>query len=204
MIYRVNEIFSGLEGEGHNPGTPTVRVRLQGCTQACKLRKVCDQSEALPVLGGAEWSQEEIVARVLAFDEGLPHPFRWTAISGGEPLEQPIEPLIAALQEQGKKVRIETSGLARRLDAPADYIRVSAKEPRPERTLQDRGMELSIVYTGAEDLAAWEQWGDFHFRTLQPLWREDGSSNVTEVLRLCQERPIWQASIQLHKYLGIP
>jgi len=41
-------------------------------------------------------------------------------------------------------------------------------------------------------------------RTLQPLWRLDGTSNVTEVLRICQERPIWQASIQVHKYLGIP
>ena len=28
--------------------------------------------------------------------------------------------------------------------------------------------------------------------------------NVAEVLRICQERPIWQASIQLHKYLGLP
>lgn len=204
MVYRVNEIFAGLEGEGHNPGTPTVRVRLQGCSVACKLRKVCDQAEALPHEGGQELSLEHIVAEVLGFDAGLPYPYPWVSISGGEPLEQVIEPLIWALQREGKKVRVETSGMPRRLEGPVDYIRVSPKEPRPEKTRQDWGLELSVVYTGAEDLPAWEGWGNFAMRTLQPFWRPDGSSNVVEVLRICQERPIWQASVQLHKYLGIP
>ncbi len=204
MIYRVNEIYSGLEGEGHNPGVPTVRVRLQGCTQACKLRKVCDQQEALPNEGGLELSLDDVVARVLACDEGLPYPYPWVSISGGEPLEQIIEPLIWELQARGKRVRVETSGLPRRLEGPVDYIRVSPKEARPERTRQDWGLELSVVYTGAEHLPDWERWGNFAMRTLQPMWRPDGSSNLAEVLHLCQTRPIWQASIQVHKYLQIP
>jgi 7-carboxy-7-deazaguanine synthase len=204
MTYRVAEIFAGLEGEGHNPGTPTVRVRLQGCSVACKLRKVCDQQEALDPAGGSAMSLDAIVARVTGFDAGLPHPYPWVSISGGEPLEQVIEPLIWALQERGKRVRVETSGLPRRLEGPVDYIRVSPKEPKPVRTKQDWGLELSVVWTGVEDLPAWERWGQFAMRTLQPLWRPDGSSNVAEVLRICQERPLWQASIQLHKYLGIP
>ena len=204
MIYRVNEIYPGLEGEGHNPGTPTVRVRLQGCRQACKLRKVCDQQEALTVEGGEPLTLEAVLARVLACDAGLPYPFPWVSLSGGEPLEQPVEPLIAALQQHGKRVRVETSGLARRLECAVDYLRVSPKEARPRLTLQDRGTELSVVYTGAEDLAEWERWGEFAYRTLQPFWRTDDTSNVADVLRLCQERPVWQASVQLHKYLGIP
>ena len=203
MLYSVNEIFAGLEGEGHNPGTPTVRVRLQGCTQNCKLRKVCDQAEALSVEGGEQLSLEAVVERVLAFDEGLPYPYPWTSVSGGEPLEQVIEPLLWRLQAVGKRVRVETSGLPRRLEGPVDYIRVSPKEPRPERTRQDWGLELSVVYTGAEDLPAWEHWGSFAMRTLQPFWRPDGSSNVADVIRICQERPIWQLSMQTHKYLGI-
>lgn len=204
MQYRVNEVFAGLEGEGHNPGTPTVRVRLQGCTQACKLRKVCDQEAALSPDGGRTMSLNEVVASVLQLDEGLPFPYPWVSISGGEPLEQVIEPLIWALQERGKRVRVETSGLPRRLEGPVDYIRVSPKEPRPERTRQDWGLELSVVYTGAEDLPSWERWGNFAMRTLQPLWRPDGSSNVHEVIRICQERPVWQLSVQTHKWLGIP
>jgi organic radical activating enzyme len=147
---------------------------------------------------------EAIIEQVLSLDHGLPYPYPWVSISGGEPLEQPIEPLVQELQARGKRVRVETSGLPRRLEAPVDYLRVSPKEPRPARTKQDWGRELSVVYTGAEDLPAWERWGNFEFRTLQPLWRPDGGSNVAEVLRLCQQRPIWQASIQLHKYLGIP
>jgi organic radical activating enzyme len=204
MNYRVNEIFAGLEGEGHNPGTPTVRVRLQGCVQVCKLRKVCDQEAALALEGGLLLDLEAVVDRVRAFDAGLPYPYPWASISGGEPLEQEIEPLIAALRAAGKRVRVETSGLPRRLSVAVDYVRVSPKEPRPRRTRQDWGMELSVVYTGGEDLAAWERWGEFQYRTLQPLWRADGGSNVAAVIRLCQQRPVWQASIQLHKYLGIP
>jgi len=204
MRYRVNEIFAGLEGEGHNPGTPTVRVRLQGCAQECKLRKVCDQQAALDPDAGDEMSLEAVVERVMSFDEGLPYPYPWVSISGGEPLEQVIEPLLWALQARGKRVRVETSGLPRRLEGPVDYIRVSPKEPRPNRTKQDWGLELSVVYTGAEDLPAWERFGSFAMRTLQPLWRPDGTSNAADVIRICQERPIWQLSVQTHKWLGIP
>src|SRR5262249_52452216 len=108
MIYRVNEIFSGLEGEGHNPGVPTVRVRLQGCTHVCKLRKVCDQAAALAVDGGRLMPLDEVVTEVLSHDLGRPYPFNWVSLSGGEPLEQVIEPLLWVLQERGKRVRVET------------------------------------------------------------------------------------------------
>lgn len=203
MTYRVNEIYAGLEGEGHNPGEPCVRVRLQGCSQNCKLRKVCDQPEALAP-GGLGLRLEEVMAAVLSLDHGRDYPFPWVAISGGEPLEQNIEPLIWALQREGKRVRVETSGLPRRIEGPVDYIRVSPKEPSPKRTLQDWGLELSVVYTGAEDLPAWERFGQFAMRTLQPLWRPDGTSNVQEVIGICLQRPVWQLSVQIHKYLGLP
>src|SRR3954451_13075163 len=88
MVYRVNEIFAGLEGEGHNPGTPTVRVRLQGCAQACKLRKVCDQESALALESGTAMALAAIVDAVVACDAGLPYPYPWVSLSGGEPLEQ--------------------------------------------------------------------------------------------------------------------
>lgn len=201
MIYRVNEVFAGLEGEGHNPGVPTIRVRLQGCSQACKLRKVCDQSEALSG-GGREVALGDLVAEVLAFDAGKAQPFGWVSITGGEPTEQIVEPLAWKLQEHGKRVRLETSGLHRRVEGPWDYIRVSPKEPTPKRTKQDWGLELSVVYTGAEDLAAWETWGAFAMRTLQPLTRPDGSTNLDECVRLCLERPVWQLSVQVHKLFG--
>src|SRR4051812_2816064 len=124
MLYQVNEIFSGLEGEGHNPGTPTIRVRLQGCNVPCKLRKVCDQPEALASGAGLTMSLTEIVAQVQRLDEAAARPFPWVSVSGGEPLEQPIEPLLWKLQEIGKRVRVETSGQPRRLEGPVDYIRV--------------------------------------------------------------------------------
>lgn len=204
MTYQVNEIFAGLEGEGHNPGTPTVRVRLQGCTQKCKLRKVCDQPEALAVEGEIlTLPLGSVMNRVLALDEGRAYPFPWVSISGGEPLEQNIEPLIWALQQVGKRVRVETSGLPRRIEGPVDYIRVSPKERIPERTLQDWGLELSVVYTGGEVLSEWEKWGNFAMRTLQPIWRPDGASNVEQVIQICMERPIWQLSVQTHKWLGL-
>src|SRR3712207_6524799 len=100
LTYRIAEIFPGLEGEGHNPGTPTVRVRLQGCTQACKLRKICDQQEALDPGAGQLLTLDTVLDQVMRCDDGLPHPYPWVSISGGEPLEQNIEPLIWALQDR--------------------------------------------------------------------------------------------------------
>jgi organic radical activating enzyme len=53
MTYPINEIFAGIEGEGHSVGTPCIRVRFQGCSvTTCKLRKLCDQPEAIPAEGG--------------------------------------------------------------------------------------------------------------------------------------------------------
>lgn len=205
MLY-VNEIFSGLEGEGHNPGTPTIRVRLQGCSvMDCKIRRLCDQPEALgPGSKSREMTEAQILATVLDLSARAKLPYDWVSISGGEPLDQLIEPLIWDLQRCGKKVRIETSG-PRRLEGPIEYIRVSPKYDRPSpKTKQDWGLELSLVWTGSEDLEAWEQWGSFAMRTLQPAMLRDGSSNVEEVIRICQERPIWQLSVQVHKFLRIP
>jgi organic radical activating enzyme len=176
---------------------------MQGCVQACKLRAVCDQGEALSVAGGTSMTLDEIVSAVLAFDAGRAYPYGWVSISGGEPTEQNIEPIAWKLQGLGKRVRLETSGLARRVEGPWDYIRVSPKEPRPLRTKQDWGLELSVVYTGAEDLRAWEEFGAFAMRTLQPLWRPDGSSNLAECVQICHARPIWQLSVQTHKLLGL-
>lgn len=203
MEYAVHEVFAGLEGEGHNPGQPTVRVRLQGCRVPCKLRAVCDTPLALAI-NTPNMTLDAVVQTVLRFDTLAIHPFPWVSISGGEPLEQTIEPLLWALQQAGKRIRVETSGQPRRLEGPVDYIRVSPKEPAPRRTQQDWGMELSVVWTGVEKLNEWEQWGQFAMRTLQPLWRPDGTSNVTEVIRLCLERPCWQLSVQTHKWLNIP
>ena len=57
MMYRINEIFYSLQGEGYHTGTPAVFVRFSGCNLRCPF---CDTDFA----DYKEMSAEEIVAAV--------------------------------------------------------------------------------------------------------------------------------------------
>jgi organic radical activating enzyme len=75
-------------------------------------------------------------------------PAEWICLTGGEPLLQPIEGLIAALKTEGFRVQIETNAtLFRRFDA--DWFTISPKPPdyffRPAYTKIAK--EVKIVVT---------------------------------------------------------
>jgi 7-carboxy-7-deazaguanine synthase len=94
-IYRVNEIFSSIQGEGTWIGRPVTFVRLAGCNLACPW---CDTDYQKY----EEMTIEEIADRLQ---------YRNVVITGGEPLLQFIKPLIVELRmERGYVVAYETNG----------------------------------------------------------------------------------------------
>ena len=47
-LYKVNEIFKSIDGEGTRTGLPVIFIRLYGCNLKCKYcdtRYACDQQE---------------------------------------------------------------------------------------------------------------------------------------------------------------
>jgi len=102
----VNELFYSLQGEGPHQGLKTVFVRLQGCNLRCKY---CDTEYAQDLKGGREIELDEVVGTVKRMAEAVVG-CNYVCITGGEPLIQPVNELIAKLRTLGYNVDIETNG----------------------------------------------------------------------------------------------
>jgi len=102
MNYKVNEIFTSIQGEGIHTGLPTTFIRFSGCNLRCRW---CDTKYALDPGNGKDMSIEEILSTVKK-DNG-----KYICLTGGEPLLQPdISRLIGDLIDEGYNVDIETNG----------------------------------------------------------------------------------------------
>lgn len=98
--YRVAEIFESIQGEGYWTGVPATFIRLQGCPVHCSW---CD-SQYTWGEGGSTVSVEEIIETVKKRTS------QHVIITGGEPLIQNLDILMANLLQRGLFVQIETSG----------------------------------------------------------------------------------------------
>ena len=209
MSYAVKEIFLTLQGEGGQAGRPAVFCRFAGCNlwsgrEADRARAVCSFCDTdfvgMDGVGGGRFADAEALAdAVLAAWRGGPDD-RLTVLTGGEPLLQVDEALVAALHARGFAIALETNGT---LPAPAgiDWICVSPKAQAP--VVQTRGQELKLVYPQAGvDPARFETW-DFERFLLQPMDSPDRAANTQAAIAYCLEHPRWRLSVQTHKYLGI-
>lgn len=182
-MYRVNEIFYSLQGEGYWTGTPMVFVRLSGCNLRCPF---CDTDHS----AFTEMSADEIVR------EALKYSARRICLTGGEPSLQADNALIGAFHGAGFTVHIETNG-TRPLPKDIDWVTVSPKSA----IVLDRADELKLVLSDGADPAKWEGFpAAWHF--LQPC-DNAGLMNTEEVVSYIMEHPVWRLSLQTHKLLGI-
>ena len=228
-MYSVKEIFYTLQGEGAQTGRAAVFCRFAGCNlwsgreadRASAICKFCDTDFAdTSGPGGGKFATAEMVADAVAIawsEHGLPGPQMrgtrgtraseiaqgkpYVVCTGGEPLLQLDEPLIAALHARGFEIAVETNGT---VEAPEgiDWICVSPKADA--RLVQTTGDELKLVYPqpGAEP----ERFEKLNFRHffLQPMDGPVREANTKLALEYCLAHPQWRMSLQTHKLLGIP
>ena len=178
MVYRVNEIFYSLQGEGYHTGQAAVFVRLSGCNLRCPF---CDTDFSTYT----EMTADEIAAEVQRL---APDPQVLIILTGGEPSLQADETLST-----------------RPLPVGIDWITCSPKEG--SRVVIPFANELKIVYQGGLQDAAYqsqdvEQWAkqipaEHHY--LQPC----SCQNTAEVIDYILRHPHWHLSLQTHKYLNI-
>jgi organic radical activating enzyme len=104
--YPVAERFVAPQGEGLWTGVPMAFVRLIGCSVGKKICTSCDTDfdRMLPDMGGGLYDAEEIVT--FAGEHRL-------CLTGGEPLDRDIRPILNAAAEAGVFVHVETSGTVR-------------------------------------------------------------------------------------------
>jgi 7-carboxy-7-deazaguanine synthase (Cx14CxxC type) len=210
MSYQVKEIFYTLQGEGANAGRPAVFCRFAGCNlwsgreqdRATAVCQFCDTDFVGTdgTQGGKFDTAQALAQRVSDQWPAADQANRFVVLTGGEPLLQLDEALIAALHAQHFQIAVETNGS---LAAPAgiDWICVSPKAGAA--WVQRSGHELKVVWpqTGL-DLAALEA-ADFQNRYLQPMDNVLRESNTELCIALCMQRPAWRLSLQTHKITGI-
>lgn len=218
--YLVNDLYPCLQGEGVMAGTPMHLLRLHGCGVGCpwcdtKETWVIDPAHEVAQLGDAlgttpRWARLAPWDIVAALRE-LPAGPEWVLLTGGEPADQDLAPLVHTLRTAGYRVALETSGTAPgHIGAGCDWVCVSPKINMPGgRTILPEALaeanEIKMVIGKAADLAALDALLAAHppragvVVCLQPVSQ---SARATELCVATAMARGWRLSLQLHKYLG--
>lgn len=115
MIYKVNEIFQSIQGEGIHFGKPANFIRLAGCNLKCNY---CDTDFEKAV----DMNETAIVDQ-LDFSRGM------TIITGGEPTIHDLNILVKQIRKgsQIQYIAIETNGTGRTIDLDVNWVTCSPK-----------------------------------------------------------------------------
>lgn len=214
-MYKVNEIFYTLQGEGAHSGIPAVFVRFSGCNLSCPW---CDTEFA----EHTAMSAEQIVDQALTLYDTPNERRKMLVLTGGEPSLQVDQALIDALHQAGFYVCIETNG-THPLPEGIDWITCSPKNQCTSHNAQctelalKRVNEVKVVFTGDYDPEIWRTQLEAEHWMLQPLrytgewllehavdeWEDDRNDNLDDTVRYILAHPFWRLSVQLHKIVGL-
>ena len=210
MTYSVKEIFYTLQGEGRNAGRAAVFCRFAGCNlwsgrEADRAGAVCTFCDTDFVgtdgFGGGKFRDAEMLADAVAAawtGDGRASPL--AVLTGGEPLLQVDEPLLAALHARGFEVAVETNGTI----TPPPGIDWLCVSPKTLPLAVTRGDELKLVYPNPRVEPADVEGLDFAHLLLQPLDDADRAAHTAATVAYCLANPHWRLTLQTHKQLGIP
>ncbi len=184
-------IFRSIQGEGAMLGRPMTFIRLAGCSVGCS---GCDTDYR----AASRMAADGIVdaARSITPEGG------WAWITGGEPADRDLGPLIEALKAAGLRVALATSG---HMPAPwrVDWLSVSPHVPA-WWTLKT-GDELKIIPQlaghGLADFAPYLSGSSFRHRFVSPC--AGRPETVAECVAWVETNPSWRMTCQAHKQWGL-
>ncbi len=188
MVYRINDIFYSLQGEGHNVGRPAVFVRFAGCNLRCPF---CDTEFDT----FKEMSDGDILAAVSSY------PSHFIVLTGGEPTLQVDEQFVDLLHQHGYTVAMESNG-TRPAPANLDWLTVS---PKNSSLQQHVCQELKLVFTDPDKVSDRGIQADYYY--LQPCdtgRQEENQQILARCIEYIKSHPQWRLSLQTHKLIGIP
>ena len=195
-MWKVNEIFHSLQGEGYHTGTASVFIRLSGCNLHCAF---CDTQHQ----AGEVMSLQEIVDEVNKYPNAP-----LLVLTGGEPSLFIDEAFVAELkQKTHKTIAIETNG-TRPLPSNLDWVTLSPKSAfeggDAEPCVLTCCDELKVVYLG-QDLKQYDAI-EAKYRFLQPCFvenEEQRQANMKACVEAVMQNPGWRLSLQIHRVLNI-
>lgn len=219
--FPVNNLYSCVQGEGCNTGIPMIMLRLHGCAVGCPW---CDTKETwdfnlsnqVILLSQAEgqnplytWQDNEYIAMMI---KSAYSGFNWVLISGGEPANYMLEPLVTSLHERNYKVAIETSGTELgHVNAGFDWVCVSPKIDMPGKkqvlaAAMNVADEVKMVIGKPDDLVKLDRL--LSICNLKPdcqicLQPVSQSPKATKLCISEVQKRGYRLSVQMHKYLAI-
>lgn len=232
-MYRINEVFLSVQGEGPAAGAPALFVRMAGCNLSCPF---CDTNHDPSV--GLE--AEELLAKLYELHP-LGGPRLPVVVTGGEPLLQFDQELLEALQVDGYVVHVETNAMedtaarARQRDPgrllkACDVVVASPKGPQWSRELVSSasalkvlwplpgGLRLEDIKEMAEHVGLDREWSGQEGLFLQPVtpFLYDVSDKGTQVafranclgakaaaIELARSGQAWRVVPQTHVWMGL-
>lgn len=199
-------------------------VRLAGCSVGCPQ---CDTDYTVD----SRATEGEIVDRVVEVMPLTRDRDSWVWITGGEPTDHELRPLLGELKARGFATALATSGV-RRMIPPVDWLSVSPHSLEPGKFHQRYGSEIKLV-DGLHGLSI-DEWArtwpddttDFMYRYVQPMsyrhehddrskllremrgmpateMREDPAS-LARCMAFLKEHPRWALSRQDHHAWQVP
>lgn len=198
----INAVWDTVQGEGEDVGVPATFIRFQGCSVGCSW---CDTKDSWAKTNDTPMmSIPQLVARA---ENSL------VVITGGEPCEQDpglMRSLVSALNGNGHRVSIETSGVGNGLEYlwnPTGSTRITLspkihKAP-PKRALL--GCSTLKFIVSSEDDFQWVRDTVEAARYskpvfIQPLW--GSRESIKAASKLCMEDG-FRLSMQVHKFAGV-
>lgn len=193
-MYRINEIFYSLQGEGRWVGRPAVFIRLSGCNLRCPF---CDTDFDKY----EEMNADEILAKALEVGGDC----RFIVLTGGEPTLQVDDMLIGKLHKAGFYLSMETNG-THRIPEGIDWVTCSPKLDftHAGRLVVERVDELKLVFDGEHKVTNHGVKATYQY--LQPCDVGNEARNrliLSECISYVKAHPEWQLSLQMHKIVGI-
>jgi 7-carboxy-7-deazaguanine synthase len=196
---KVSEIFYSLQGEGARIGIPTIFIRLQGCKTkfACAANGIkCDTEFE----SGKELTIEEIELWIEKNAKQC-NEITWT---GGEPLDQLTEEIVAYFKDKGFYQAIETSGLQPAVKG-LDFICVSPKvaEHIIAKNFPDGVSELRYVRHKGQSIPEPSIKAKHYWISPHSDGFNINSENLKHCIDLCLKNGKWKMSLQNHKIWNI-
>lgn len=197
-------VFRTVQGEGVLLGEPMVFVRLAGCSVGCP---ECDTDYRVHSRATAQ----DIVRRCVEEAAGA----KWVWVTGGEPTDHDLVPLVAELRKYGFRPALATSGVKdvhRGFafgEVPGfDFVSVSPHRVDDSWVLR-RGEQLNFV-PGLNGLKRDAMDGldlsGFSHKFITPLWdNETGRAvQVDRYVDWLADHPGWRLGVQAHKLWSLP
>ncbi len=155
MTYAVKEAFLTLQGEGMQSGSRAVFLRFAGCNlwsgrepdRADAQCQFCDTDfVGTDGPGGGKFAGADPLAEHVAELWGQGDEERLVVVTGGEPMLQLDEALVAALHDRGFRIAVESNGTLAATPG-IDWLCISPKAGTD--VVQRSGDELKLVWPQA-------------------------------------------------------